>query len=196
MDMYKQQMKNVPFGNSIFQIKTFCKKESPEREYRNCLLQLNQKLNTLQECKFRREKLNIDLEEIEEKLSNATGFEKKRLEIDKREKQYRLDEEIKLIEDALVEIETYKHTLKNLPEFTREQFEKAEFAYWKDKFLSAMKHEVLITGTVLKDTVEQLEKLGITLGRNPEGQLTYFDNNLKLEGEHNDILSICKTSLC
>ena len=194
METYKKQMKNVPFGMSIFQIKILCKKESPQREYRHCLLQLNQKINALNECKFRRDRIQIDMEEIDSKLETATNFEKRRLEIDKKEKQYRLDEEIKLIEDALIEIETYKHTLKGLPEYTREEYEKSELQYWKEKFLSDMKHEMIATGMVSKDTVEQLEKVGVTIGKNTEGKLTITENTLQ-DGKYNEILCLNKTNL-
>ena len=44
-NLYKDQFKNVPFGNSIFQITTFGHgQETPERQYRNCLLQLDKYL--------------------------------------------------------------------------------------------------------------------------------------------------------
>ena len=52
MDLSKIQkmMRNVPFGMSVYQIEKFNRgQETPERLYRNCLLQLNQKIRALKE---------------------------------------------------------------------------------------------------------------------------------------------------
>ena len=86
---YKDQFKNVPFGNSIFQITTFGHgQETTERQYRNCLLQLDKKLKALQECKFRRFRLEIDIEELRDKLIEEKNiYEKRRIEINIEEKR-------------------------------------------------------------------------------------------------------------
>lgn len=182
MDIYKirEKMKNVPFGNSIFQIEKFSRGlETPERTYRNCLLQLNQKIKSLKECEFRRKRLEIDIEEIDEKLQKAEGFEKQRLDIDREEKQFHLDEEIKLIEDCCIEIKVYENILNQLPDFTREEFEKGEAIYWEKRLLADMKREVLSLGCVAKDTIESLEKIGIEVGRNVRGEIAFQKVNQK-----------------
>jgi hypothetical protein len=167
-------MRNVPFGMSVFQIEKFNRgMETPERLYRNCLLQLNQKMRALKECEFRRTRYEIDLEEIEAKLDKAEGFERRRLEVDREEKIFNLTEEIKLIEDCYIECRTYENILDGLPEFTREQFENAEGEYWEKKLLNDMRREALSDGRVEKGTMEALEKIGITVGRNEAGQIAY-----------------------
>ena len=55
-------MINIPFGNSEYQIKTFTENLTPERKYRFCLLQIDQKERALKECQFRRKKIEIDIE--------------------------------------------------------------------------------------------------------------------------------------
>lgn len=185
----QEQMRQVPFGNSVYQITRFNKKETPERYYRHLLLQLSQKLMALKECEFRRRRLDVDLAEINEKLSTATGFEKERLLIDREEKEYLLESENKMIEDALVEIATFEKALSVLPKFTREQFEQAEHGYWRQRLLNDAKREFLATGTISVGTLSSLEATGLQIGRNKEGQISYTeakDNDLLLESNTAD----------
>ena len=170
MDIFK----NVPFGNSAFQILNFTAgKETPQRRYRHCLLQLNQKLNILKECEFRRKRHDIDIDEFEEKISSAKGFEKQRFEIDLEEKKYHLDNEVKLIEDCMIEIAVYKQILKDLPEFTREEFEQAEQEYWEKRLMDNARREVTASGSIAVQTIESLENIGIVIGKNKAGQIVY-----------------------
>ena len=181
MDMSKLQdkMRTVPFGMSVFQIKNFNRgQETPERLYRNCLLQLNQKMRVLKECEFRRARYEIDIEEIDEKSKNSDGFEKRRMEIDRNEKVFNLEQEIKLIEDCYIECRTYVDILDQLPEFTREQFEGAEGVYWEKRLLDDAKYEVLSIGTIGKDTAKSLEQIGIMIGKNKKGQIAYTANKM------------------
>lgn len=182
LEQLQKQMRQVPFGNSVYQITHFNKKETPERNYRHLLLQLSQKLKALKECEFRRRRIDIDLAEINEKLSSATGFEKERLLIDQEEKEYQLESEKKLIEDALVEIATFENALSVLPAFTREQFEQAEHGYWRQRLLNDAKRECLATGTISVGTLSSLEATGLMMGKNEKGQITYT------EVEENDLL--------
>lgn len=175
LDQLQEQMRQVPFGNSVYQITRFNKKETPERNYRHLLLQLSQKLKALKECEFRRRRFDIDLAEINEKLSSATGFEKERLLIDQEEKEYQLESEKKLIEDALVEIVTFEKALSVFPAFTREQFEQAEHGYWRQRLLNDAKRECLATGTISVGTLSSLEATGLIIGKNEKGQITYTE---------------------
>ena len=184
---YKNQFKNVPFGNSIFQITTFGHgQETPERQYRNCLLQLDKKLKALQECKFRRVRLEIDIEELRDKFINENNvYGKRRIEVDIEEKTYCLESEIKLIEDALIEVAVYADILKKLPAFTREEFERAEAKYWKKRLLSDMENEVVSTGHVNHDTIKSLGQIGISVGRNEKGQIAYIEKTTVVEQDKN-----------
>jgi hypothetical protein len=121
------------------------------------------------------------LAEINEKLSTATSFEKERLLIDLEEKEYRLESEKKLIEDAIIEVAALEKALSLLPEFTREQFEQAEHFYWRQRLLNDARREQLSTGTVSVGTISSLEATGLKFGRTEQGQLAY-------EEEQNDLL--------
>lgn len=185
MDMFK----NVPFGNSVYQIQNFTAgKETPQRRYRHCLLQLHQKLTVLKECEFRRKRYDIDIEEIKDKLFGTKNFEKRRLEIDLEEKQFHLDLELKLIEDCMVEIAAYKQILETLPEYTREEFERAEQKYWEKRLLADAKREFISSGSITIQTIESLENIGLVIGKNKSGQITYTKSEVK-----DDILCIDKT---
>lgn len=169
-----KEFKDVPFGNSVFQITNFTDgKETPERRYRHLLLQLHSKQRALKECEFRRRRADIDIAEITEKLDTATSFEKQRLEIDLEEKEEQLEAEIKFIEDCLIEVHAYKTMLKDFPAFTRQEFEAGEQGYWEQRLLGDARREFIASGTVSPGVQSSLENIGILVGKNRAGQLTY-----------------------
>lgn len=171
-------MINIPFGNSEYQIKTFTENLTPERKYRFCLLQIDQKERALKECQFRRKKIEIDIEEINETiLSNTNKFEVKKLKIDLEEKLFNLDCEIKLIEDAIIEIQIYKKMIEGMS-FTREEFENSEQIYWKKRLINDARKELLSTGTISVGTITSLEQVGVQIKRNGNYiEITMEDNN-------------------
>lgn len=173
----KEKMNNVPFGMSQFQIHNFvANQETPERVYRNVLLQLDTKIKAMQECSFRRQRRELDIEEIKEKQKTATGIDIKRLDIDLEEAEYYLDNELKLIEDCAIEIATYEKILLALPEFTRKQFEQSEPIYWKERLMLDAQHEIRSTGTVGIGTIKSLHQMGFEIGKNKEGQFVTIEN--------------------
>lgn len=179
-----EECRNVPFGNSKFQIECFIAGgQAPERLYRNCLLQFDQKMLSLQSTKFSRDRRKIDVEELEHKIhhNSAFGYDLKRLQVDLEEKKYHLAREEKLIEDCMIEINTYVEILNKLPKFTREQFESAEIGYWSKRLIHESNVQLLTTGSVDPGTAGELSKLGIGLARSPEGKLGF--SFLKLEDQ-------------
>lgn len=184
IDKIKNQMKNIPFGNSQFQIKNFISnQETPERTYRNVLLQLNQKLNSMQECVFRRKRRELDIEEAQEKIKTAQGIEAKRLQVDIEEAQYYLDNEIKLIEDCAIEIATYESILNTLPEYSREEFEKSEYLFWKSKLLIEAEQDIKSSGLVSKGIIQSLNQIGIKCGRSEDGIFKYIEYNREIDAK-------------
>ena len=169
---------DIPFGYSVYQIKTLMAKETPERQYRNAALQLRQKIIAMKDCEWRRKRFEIDIAEIQEKLLSKTDtFEGQRLQVDLEEKQFLLGNEIKLIKDCLIEIAVYREILKTLPKFSRQDFEKAEPVYWKNRFLADAKREVIGTGTIGAGTIKGLEQVGIMVGKNKKGQIVCQEIN-------------------
>jgi hypothetical protein len=180
----KQKMHNVPFGESAFKLAHFGENLSPERKYRHILLQINEKLNALETCKFGRMRLEIDIEEIEKKLETAEGFEKRRLEVDLQEKKWQLDSQEKLIEDAVIEVDTYRKILAQTPECTREQFEFAERDYWINRLMLDGQRELLVGGRIDSGTIKSLEQIGLQIQKNEQGQIVITDPAKQLEAKN------------
>lgn len=180
----KEKLRQVPFGNSVFQIQNFiANAETPERVYRNTLLQYDSKMKALHECQFRRRRNQIVIDEAREKMKdeNLSCFDKRRLQVDIDEAQYRLDSEMKLIEDCLIEIKVYEDIIRSLPDFTREDFEKAEITYWRRRLLDDAELEHKSTGTVAVGTLKSLRAIGLEFERNEDGLLECISDNPKKE---------------
>lgn len=173
----RKYMREVPFGNSVFQIKKFTPgEETPERRVRNNLLQIHQKLQAMQECKFRRDEIYVDLDEIDEKLKNPdiNKYEKRKLTIDKERKEFNLEAELKFIEDAEIEIAAYMQELETLPHVTREKFEQAELGYWIKRLVNDAQLEYKSGHRIEKGTLKSLNEIGIyDLQFLPDGQIKY-----------------------
>lgn len=174
----KKDMECVPFGNSQFQIEFMsANQETPERKFRHVLLQMNQKLNTLQSCKYNRERLEIDIKELEAKTKMQKGFELARTEVDLKEKKWALDNEVKLINDAVIEVakyyDIYTKLKEFLPEFTRDKFELAELKYWRARLTKEASREAACLGRVEVGTLEQLDNVGVLVGRTDRGGITF-----------------------
>jgi hypothetical protein len=157
----EKRKSEIPFGNSIFQNENFCVNESPERLYRHCLLQIDAKLDALQEAKFKRDEIEIDIKEAEEKRLNITGYELQRTEIDIERKKYALDKQLKLIKDAEIEVMTHWNKIKDMPVYTRKEFELSEYRYWLTRLISEANSEMKAIGRIEKGTLQSLNKIGI-----------------------------------
>jgi len=119
----------IPFGNSDFQNRKFVMEAqyTPERAYRALGLRLADRLQALNEARFSLQRREVDIEELQEKLAgDLPKFERRRLEIDLAEKQSNANYTAKMVNDALVEVDTLWTEAQKFPEFTREQFESAE----------------------------------------------------------------------
>ena len=175
--MYKQlDFDSVPFGNSVFQITQFIiNQETPERRYRHCLLQLYQKYSTMYETQFKIKNLEIDIAEIKEKIKSSTSFTRDRLLVQLEEKQYKLKHMSTLINDCLIEIETYTKILEKLPKLTREEFEAGELKYWRKRFIMDAKNEYISTNTISVSTIKALQSVGISIKKTSDNQLVYSE---------------------
>jgi hypothetical protein len=162
IDNLKSEMHNIPFGNTAFQIKAFIMNEpTPERQYRTALLQVDSKIKALELCKFRRARVEIDINELKEKWETATKWDKQRIELDLEEKSLILDSETKLINDAVYELAVYKQILDTIPKFTREEFENAELGYWTERLTHDARLEIMAGARVEKGTLATLEKINL-----------------------------------
>lgn len=128
---------DIPFENSQFQTEAFviAAQITPERAYRAIGLRMHAKLRALDEARFGMMKEQVDLDEIDHKLahSDLNEFDRRRELIKREEILSRRSWTNKLINDAIAELNVlYKH-FKNLPKFTREQFEAGERVHFEQR---------------------------------------------------------------
>ena len=128
---------DIPFENSQFQTESFviAAQITPERAYRAIGLRMFSKLRALNEAKHNIQNQQIDLEEIEHKISSGTldQFETRRQMLKKEKILSEQGWSKKLINDALVELSVlYKH-FKALPKFTRQEFEAGERLHYEQR---------------------------------------------------------------
>jgi len=135
-----EAFREIPFGNSQFQIDNFVinSQHTPERMYRAACLSASAKIRALREAVYSRKQEDIDIAEIEAKLKTAQGFEKQRLELDKQQKLENREYTNKLVEDALYELSRLYNTFKNLPKFTRTEFEAGEQKHFEIRLKKAV----------------------------------------------------------
>lgn len=126
---------DIPFENSAFQNINFVVNQqfTPGRAYRAIGLRLHSKLRALQEAYFGRRIEEIDLAELEEKRDNpnTNKFEKMRTEIEIEKKLSHRNYTDKLINDAMVEVQTLYNEYKKLPRYNREMFENEEGTHFQ-----------------------------------------------------------------
>lgn len=176
-DEIRAASEHVPFGHSVFQTVALTPggeggAACPERRARSLLLNMDAKLLALEEARFRRAELAIDLEEIAVKLAGLTviddphGFGRRRLEIDRDRKTSSIDREDKLIRDALAELEAMHAEWRSLPPVTsRAQFEQAEPAYWARRLWADAQREITAHGAPSPGTLATLGQMGLSVGR-------------------------------
>ena len=180
IDEILQSFDDIPFGNSDFQIENFIINAglTPERAFRSICLNLRTRLNDLSESYYNKMKLDVDLEELKEKIGDqkTNKFDKRRAEIELEQKIYQQNYTNKLIKDAIHEVEIYYKYWKMLPHPNREDFEKAEEKY----FLQSMYRQIHgITGPI-----ESLQNMGYKELDNQEltkipKLITEIENQLK-----------------
>ncbi len=157
---------HVPFGNSSFQEAHFTPgREGVLRRRRSILLNLNKRLDALQEAKFSRDRQQVTIDEANSKIARLDPvedvYEIRRLEIDRDEARYRLAGQEKYIADAMIDCETMYAELGTLPECTRLEFEQAERGYWEKRLTSDAIRELNATGRIEIGTSKALDDIGV-----------------------------------
>jgi hypothetical protein len=156
---------SIPFGNSDFQIANFIVNaaQTPERAFRAVCLSLRDKILTLNETYYNQLKFKVDLDELQEKISDPATekYARRRMEIDYEQKISQQRDNEKLLIDAIHEVELLYSFWQKLPHPTRAEFEAAEEDYFK---ISLTKQVLGIDGAV-----GSLENMGYVL--NSQGRL-------------------------
>ena len=128
---------DIPFENSQFQTEAFviASQITPERAYRAIGLRMHSKIQAVLEAKHGRAKEDIDLEELEAKIANpeTNDFDRRRAQLDVSFKIANRKYTDKLMNDAVAELNVlYKH-FKQLPKYTREEFETGERVHFTER---------------------------------------------------------------
>jgi len=182
IDTFRIKIDQIPFGNSAFQNTVLGdSSDTPERKARYVLLQLNQKLNALVECHFRRRLTEIDLAELREQRKGLKGFSADRVDVLIEQKEWGLVSEQKLIKDCLVEVESFQRMLEELPQISRAEFEAAEKGYWRDRLLGDAEREIISGGFVSVSTLAALGQLKILAAREGDGWNFLDDGGVALK---------------
>jgi hypothetical protein len=128
---------NIPFENSQFQTENFVIGGSitPARAYRSIGLRMMSKLEALREAKYSRLRMDIDIEELQEKIANpeTNKFDRRRAELEIQQKTEGLTYSNKLINDAVVELNQLYEHFKALPKYSREEFENEESIHFEQR---------------------------------------------------------------
>lgn len=185
----KKIMWDIPFGNTRFQIEHFLREYTAERQLRMILLQMSEKITSLEKFRLNRKRIELDLEELEEKITAAQGRERLRLELDLEEKRIDYNQSLKLVNDTLEEVKIYDQLLREVQdaigEVSRESFERAEQKYWEARLLDDARASMTSSGSLDKGVVQSLQKIGLTAVRTPEG-ISFLTNDQLLQLEKKD----------
>ena len=127
-------VKDIPFENSYAQTRSVINSALvPQKAFKVIGLRLTKRLNDLKVCSIKREQVEneIDLLKYERnhlKHKDATLklLHQKRLDLVIKEKTACFDYENKLAGDCIAELKHLYRMIKNLPKYTREEFEEGE----------------------------------------------------------------------
>jgi len=153
------------FQNQFFVVQ---KQGSAFAQYQQSLRELSGRVDNLRNNHFQLERLKIDIEEIEYKLTqDLTVFEKKRLDIDHREKSFQIAPLERSIKETAEDVELfYKNAiyLKNHLEneygtLTKEKMYELETKNWEEKVRDNIAMDWSLTGQVSKSSLEFLNSL-------------------------------------
>jgi hypothetical protein len=135
---------DIPFENSDFQNRAFvvAGQITPARAYRAIGLRMFAKIHAVKEHKFRQDINAIDIEEKEGKLADpsASEFDRRRLRIEILKLEDGAAWGAKLLNDALRELNCLYSEFKQMPKYTREQFEAEEAAHFTARLTRQLKH--------------------------------------------------------
>lgn len=155
---------DIPFENSQFQTENFVINAAltPQRAYRAIGLRMHNRLRALREAQFSREREDIDIEELREKLNDPelTTYDIRRAAVDINQKLANRGFTDKLINDAIKELNVLYVHFQRLPRYTRDEFEAGE----KEYFARSLSNQM--NGVV--GAAESLQNMS-----NPNEALTY-----------------------
>jgi len=176
-----RRAEEIPFDKSAYQIVTFIEAEAgtPERAYRSLLLNLDERIQSLQHCYYNLKREDVELRKQERSLAaEKDDLERELIEIKIEETHLNRVRLKKLVNDALKDVALYQERIALYPEFTREQFENAEKSYFKqkaDKVISASREAGSMGAHGALGEIAMQKQLSLS-----EGYLNALPENLKV----------------
>lgn len=137
-------------GRSDFQLQKFVVDVhvSTERQYAQCVLELQNKYYSIKRSDIIRRKLQHEIE----KESCTFTVEEKKLEL----------EQIEIaIVGALREFDTLYQIFQQLPKYTNKQLQDAEGEYWLKRLSTQAQQDIEAQGTISVGNAEALRQVGI-----------------------------------
>ena len=137
-------------GRSDFQLENFVVNAhtSPERQYAQCVLELQNKYYSIKQADISRRKINHEIKNEECPFT----IEEKQLELEQ------LD--IAML-GALREFDTLYKIYQKFPRYTNEQLQKAESKYWLERLTSQAQQDIESSGYVSVGNAEALRQVGV-----------------------------------
>jgi hypothetical protein len=144
LEEIEQAFWDIPFENSAFQTENFvlAGEITPERAYRALGLRMHAKLKTLQAYEIDKELKDIRVEELQYEINQGefSNFDKRRKELEIKQILSDRPWQEKLRQDIINELNVlYKH-FKQLPRYTRQQFEDGERLHFEQRLHRQLQH--------------------------------------------------------
>jgi len=145
-----EAFRNIAQPRTNFQLKKFVIEDhvTQERQYMQCVLELQRKYSAIKRASIEQRKLLRKLEQEKDEL------ERELIEIELEDLQFAL-------EGAIREFETLYAIFKSMPKYTYEQLQEAEEKYWIKRLSIQAMIDMQSTGYVSRGNLDALRQLGL-----------------------------------
>ena len=130
------------------------KHETPEMQYAHCVLNIRLKYNALRKAQIHLEKIDYQIEQLQNKGDKMAEFKWRGKEIDR--------EECKIaVLGALREVRALYRIWKTFEKkYTREEINALQEAYWEKRLTQQANDDLMATGKIGKGNLEVLRQIG------------------------------------
>lgn len=148
----------IPFGNSKYQIDGIvAESQTPERAYRNLLLNFEQRFQDLKRASINRRKSENKVAQIKRQIAGESDkLQQEALMLEIEEIVCGWEYENKLAADCIEELKYMQGMIEKLPEYSRDDFEAAENRYFELKHSG--KVNLALPEAIKQSTIKLLEE--------------------------------------
>jgi len=152
-------------------------------QYKQSLRELYKRFRGLRELTCGNERLQIDIDELKEKIGNSEGFEKRRAEVDYKEKVMLMEESTRVIKDTKREFSRFyqqaAYLKDTIGELTDEKRHQLDMDMWEFKIKEMAVIDWITSGRLRNSTFEFLHALPKDIKTRVANELTNQDELLK-----------------